>query len=135
MKQFFEKLSRWIGESFNVIRAYSRNILERVNINSKIKNIDNEKNRILQNIGTIVYNLHMNGEIELESCNAMFDEVSNIDKQIISLQKRVEEIESDDVIIPASQNEQGIPDNGIVCECGHANKEEAKFCAFCGKEL
>lgn len=66
MMQFFEKLSKWIGEGFSVIRAYSRHILERVNINTKIKNIDNEKNRILQNIGTIVYNLHINGEIEVE---------------------------------------------------------------------
>ena len=114
MMQFFEKLSKWIGEGFSIIKAYSRNILERVNINTKIKNIDNEKNRIFQNIGTIVYNLHINGEIELESCNTMFDQIADIDKQIISLQKRVKEIESDNVTISASPNEQSTSDDCVV---------------------
>ena len=34
MMQFFEKLSKWIGEGFSILKAYSRNILESVNINT-----------------------------------------------------------------------------------------------------
>ena len=135
MREFFDNFFEGIRECVKKIRTASRNMIEKVRITTKIKDNDKEKSRILQDIGTIVYNLHINGEMELESCNTMFDEVRNIDKQIISLQKRVEEIEDDNVIVSASQNELSIPENSIVCECGNVNKEGAKFCVFCGKEL
>lgn len=53
-------------------------------------------------------------EVELESCNTMFDQIADIDKQIISLQKRVKEIGSDNVTISASPNEQSTSDDCVV---------------------
>ena len=130
MANFFDKLADEVGRSINNVSTSSKNMVEKANINTQIRGSDKERSRILQNIGTIVYNLHMNGETELEACNAMFSEITAIDKRILDLQQRINEIDSAKMQTAAPPQA-----NGIVCECGHANAQGAKFCANCGKEL
>ena len=89
-------------------------------------------------MGTLVYNLHTNGEIEIEQCLGMCAEISTMDQKIAALQQQLQALE-----IPKTQPVQytqtAAPSdtlvNGVRCQCGFVNKEGAKFCAKCGQAL
>lgn len=94
MANFFDKLTSELNKGVASVSESSRLILEKANINTQIKNSHKEKTQLLEDIGTIVYNLYTRGKITIESCEAMFDSVTKIDERIDKLQERIEELET-----------------------------------------
>lgn len=138
MTGFFDKVVDGLNKGVSTVSEGSKLLVEKANLNTQIRDVEKEKFRLLQNLGTLVYNLHASGEINIEQCVGMCSEVSLMDQKILALQQQLQALE-----IPKTQTAQYtqtiIPPepvgNGVVCECGFVNKEGAKFCAKCGKQM
>lgn len=137
MAGFFDKVVVGLNKGVNTVSEGSKLIVEKANLNTQIKDTEREKNRLFQNMGTLVYNLHTNGEIEIEQCIGMCNEISSIEQKIMALQQQLQALE-----IPKTQTAQYTQTttpssivNGVHCQCGFINKEGAKFCSKCGQML
>lgn len=138
MAGFFDKVVEGLNKGVSTVSEGSKLIVEKANLNTQIKDVEREKGRLLQNMGTLIYNLHASGEIKIEQCIGMCNEVSAMDQKIVALQQQLQALE-----VPKTQSVQYaqtiIPSepvaNGVTCECGFVNKEGAKFCAKCGKQM
>lgn len=138
MAGFFDKVVEGLNKGVSTVSEGSKLLMEKANLNTQIKDVERDKNRLLQNMGTLVYNLHASGEIKIEQCVGMCSEVTAMDQKIIALQQQLQALE-----VPKTQPMQYaqtvVPSepvaNGVTCECGFANNEGAKFCAKCGKQI
>ncbi len=138
MAGFFDKVVVGLNKGVNTVSEGSKLIVEKANLNTQIKDTEREKNRLLQNLGTLVYNLHANGEIEIEQCVGMCTEIAAMNQKIVALQQQLQDLE-----MPKTQPVQYTQTaatsapivNGIRCRCGFVNKEGSKFCAKCGQAL
>ncbi|MCD8181229.1 MAG: DUF4315 family protein [Firmicutes bacterium] len=138
MAGFFDKVVVGLNKGVNTVSEGSKFIVEKANLNTQIKDIEKEKNKLLQNMGILVYNLQASGEISIEQCAGICSEVEARDRKIIELQERLKELEAaktqtvqyTQTVVPTEVNT-----NGITCKCGFVNKEGAKFCAGCGQPL
>ena len=138
MAGFFDKVVVGLNKGVNTVSEGSKLIVEKANLNTQIKDTEREKNRLLQNMGTLVYNLHANGEIEIEQCIGMCTEISAMDQKIMALQQQLQALEMPKTQ-PTQYSQTAAPSapivNGVHCQCGFVNKEGAKFCAKCGQAL
>lgn len=139
MAGFLDKVVVGINKGVNSVSEGSKLIVERANINTQIKETEKQKNILLQNMGALVYNLQVSGEIEIPHCTGMCSEITTLDQNILALQKQLQALETSKTPAPATYTQtiapaEAIP-NGITCECGFINKEGAKFCAKCGKPM
>lgn len=138
MAGFFDKVVEGLNKGVSTVSEGSKLLMEKANLNTQIKDVERDKNRLLQNMGTLVYNLHASGEIKIEQCVGMCSEVTAMDQKIIALQQQLQALE-----VPKTQPIQYaqtvVPSetvaNGATCECGFVNNEGAKFCAKCGKQM
>ena len=138
MAGFFDKVVEGLNKGVSTVSEGSKLIVEKANLNTQIKDVERDKNRLLQNMGTLIYNLHANGEIKIEQCVGMCNEVAAMDQKIIGLQQQLQALEIPktttvqyaQTVVPAES-----VSNGVTCECGFVNNEGAKFCAKCGKQI
>lgn len=138
MAGFFDKVVDGLNKGVSTVSEGSKLLVEKANLNTQIREVEREKSRLLQNMGTLVYNLHANGEIEIEQCTGMCNEVLTMDQKIVALQQQLQALE-----VPKTQTVQYTQTvmqtdpivNGVTCECGFVNKEGAKYCAKCGKQI
>lgn len=137
MADFFDKMLVGINKGVNTVSVGSKVLVEKAKLNTQIKDTEWEKNRLFQNIGTLVYNLHINGEVEIEQCAEMYSEVAAIDQKIEMLQRQLQALESPQTQPTryAQTIQPNTAANGVSCKCGFINKEGAKFCAKCGSAL
>ncbi len=137
MAGFFDKVVEGLNRGVSTVSEGSKLIVEKANLNTQIKDTEREKNRLLQNMGTLVYNLQTSGEISIEQCVGMCSEVTAKDRKIIELQEQLHALETAKVQTVQYTTQTVAPTevNGVTCECGFVNKEGAKFCAKCGKQI
>lgn len=138
MAGFFDKVVDGLNKGVTTVSEGSKLLVEKANLNTQIREAEKEKSRLLQNMGTLVYNLHASSEIEIEQCLGMCNEVWTMDQKITGLQQQLQALEA-----PKTQSVQYTQTvtssepiaNGVTCECGFVNNEGAKFCAKCGKQI
>ena len=138
MAGFFDKVVVGLNKGVNTVSEGSKLIVEKANLNTQIRDTEKEKGRLLQNMGTLVYNLHTSGEINIEQCVGMCKEVATMDQRIMELQGQLQALEMPKTQ-PAQYTQTIVPPevitDGVPCSCGFINKDGAKFCAKCGKSL
>ena len=141
MAGFFDKVVVGLNKGVNTVSEGYEFIVERANLNTKIKEAESEKARLLQNLGALVYNLHANGEIEIEQCAGLCSEVTTADNNLCELQQQLQKLEASknqgnqQPQVTQTVTAQQPVTSGVQCECGHTNSQNAKFCAKCGKPL
>lgn len=139
MAGFFDKVVEGLNKGVNTVSEGSKLIVEKANLNTQIKDTEREKNRLLQNMGTLVYNLQASGEISVEQCIGMCNEIAVKDRKIIELQGQLQALEAVKIQTVQYTTQTVAPTdinaNGVICECGFINKEGSKFCAKCGKQV
>ncbi len=125
----FDKVVVGLNKGVNTVSENSKIILEKAQINTELEGVEKEKNSLFLDIGRLVYRLQMSGEINIEQC-------APICEQIAAKDKRAEELRTQLKALEAQRNQQqNIPPNGIRCECGYINGEGSRFCAKCGRPL
>lgn len=138
MAGFFDKVVEGINRGVSTVSEGSKTLVEKANLNTQIKDIEKDKSRMLQNLGTLVYNLHVRGEASIEQCTGMYNEVVAMDQRLVALQQQLQAIEMAKTQ-PMQYAQPAAPAEpvagGVACECGAVNQAGAKFCAKCGKQL
>ena len=136
MASIFDKVIVGINNGINSVSEGSKNMVEKAKLNTQLQAAEDERNLVLQNIGTLVYNLHASGELSVESCKVMCYEVQRYNDQIAALQNQLQNLErgSQPGFDPHLVGSMP-PEGGVRCTCGHINQVGAKFCAKCGNRL
>ena len=134
---FLDKVVVGLNKGVNAFSEGSKLLVEKATLNSQIQDTEKEKNKLLQSMGTLVFNLIVNGEIQLEQCNGMCTEIAAYNKKIGELQQQLQALDAAKVQQPqyVAPEAQAPQDGGIQCQCGCINKAGAKFCSKCGQAL
>lgn len=133
MPQFFEKLKKGIDKGVTTVSVKSKEMLEVSQLRSQIKSLQEEKQRGLEELGSIVYTLYRQGTLELgtERIQAKCGSLAALDQRI---REKEEEIHQVQLRAQEALGKTVVPSVG-VCECGAPVYEGAKFCGGCGKEV
>ena len=140
MASFFDKMVVGINKGVNAVSETSKTFAEKAKLNVKISETEKEMNNLYQCIGSLIYNLYKNDEIEIEKANAMFQEMDNLSAKMQELQEAVRMLDAVKVQgggMPM-QNQAPVQNAApaeTTCSCGHVNVPGAKFCAKCGTSL
>lgn len=134
MAGFLDKVVVSLNKGVNAVREGLKCFVEKATINSEIQDAEKEKNKLLLNMGELVFNLMTSENIKLEQCNGMYSEITSYNEKITELKQKLQTLDSAKVQQPQySQSEtQAVSIDGIQCQCGRINKEGAKFCSKCG---
>ncbi len=124
-----------IAKGVDSAKEGSKVFVEKAKLNTQIQDVEKEKNKLILNMGKLVYNLQSNGEIHIEQCDGICESIMQLDRQIAELQEQVNVLNIPKTQTYGGQNIQQPIENGIQCQCGFMNKETAKFCAKCGQPL
>jgi hypothetical protein len=137
MAGFLDKLVVGVSKGVNTVSEGSKMLVEKAKLNTQIEDAQQEKNHLLHSMGTQIYHLQTSGEIQIEQCVELCNEIAGREQQIIQLKQQLQMLE--EAKIQTVQYTQPITpppvQNGIQCECGYINKDTAKFCARCGKPI
>ena len=138
MAGFLDKVVSGINKGVNTVSEGSKLLAEKAKLTLQIQETEKEKNKMLQNIGTLIYNLQQSGEIQIEQSTGMCNEVTSYNQKIADLQERLHNLDS----VKSNENNSANavyvqPDNANCkhCQCGAVIKEGAKFCSSCGKPV
>ena len=138
MAGLFDKVVVGINKGLNAVSEGSKLVIEKAQINALISDKEKEISHLFNNIGMLVYNLQLKGEINIEQCTDMCNELTKVKGSISELQQqlRLLEAQKPQTSTYDMQNENGQQANdGVTCSCGYTNKVGAKFCANCGQSL
>lgn len=97
MSDFFEKVLTALSRALDFINngiAYS---LKRIHKKKQMRNVQEKKSRIQQNLGELVYKLQTSGKTDISECEPMCAELLALDEKMNVLQKeflRLEESKS-----------------------------------------
>ena len=132
MAGFFDKVVVGINKGVNSVSEGSKNLVEKAKLNVQVQDLEGQKNKILQSMGALVYNLKLEGEIEVPQCDGMYEEIVAINQKLADIQEQLKAFDTSKPQAPACQAPVA---SGVTCSCGFTNKEGAKFCANCGSAL
>ena len=124
-----------IAKGVDSAKEGSKLFVEKAKINSQIQDVVNEKNQLIMNMGSLVYNLQSNGEISIEQCVGICESITQLNQQVADLQEQLKALDAPKTQYYGGQSMQQSIENGVRCQCGAINKEAAKFCSKCGQPL
>lgn len=134
MADLFGKIIIGINKGVNSVSGSSKVIVEKARINAEIEEIGKERIKLIQNMGALVYNLQITGQIKIEQCIPICNEIAMGEMKIEELKKELKDLEN--MKTQNVENKNIAADLGEkLCQCGFINKDTAKFCAGCGKPL
>ncbi len=128
MAGFLDKVVGGINKGVTAVSEGSKTLVEKATINTQLQELDKEKKALMQNLGMLVYNLMLNGEIQIEQCNGMCAEIHVCDQKISELSAQLQSLEAPKAAYAQSAG-------GAVCACGAVNQPGARFCSKCGSPL
>jgi hypothetical protein len=132
MVEFFDKLKKGLDKGVTAVTVKSKEMLEATQLRSQVKTLQEERLRELEELGSIVYTLHVQGKLSegMERVQTKCEKVASLDQK---LREKAEEIYW--VHIKA-QEALGAPALPVaVCACGAPVHEGTKFCGGCGKPV
>lgn len=136
MSDFFERMKEGFNRGVATVSAGSKTMIEKTKINVAIKNLEDEKNQLIETLGNNVYAFYT----ENEGWDIPRTEVAGICKEIIMREeqikinkKKIEILEEEMSQIRNGSNSNTNTDT--KCQCGYINSDEAKFCMKCGSKL
>lgn len=115
MSDFFEKALTGITGAARAVTDSLTYLLKKTRIKKRIQDTQYKKMQMLRNLGELVYNLHMSGDLSVDECVPMCDKITSYSEVIKELQTKAQEIE-DMKIAPAVEEKPQIPEpDTAVC--------------------
>ena len=134
MASFLDKVVYGINKGVSTVSEGSKTLAEKAKLNLQIQEAEKEKNKMLQNIGTLIYNLHQSGEVQVEQSTGMCNEVTAFNQKIADLQEKLKTL--DLAKEAAGTSYASANSDGAACSrCGALIKEGSKFCSGCGQPV
>lgn len=130
MADFFDKVVVGINKGISTVSEGSKSVVEKAKTNVQIQDIEKKRAQLIQNLGALTFNLINEGSLDLPQGEVMYQEITNLNQKIAELQEQMKAKEEQKVQAPVAPVA-----NGVVCTCGHQNKEGARFCSKCGTPL
>lgn len=124
----FDKTFKNISKGMNTVQIKAKMALEKRGIKSQISELENQRNILLQELGSIVYEmLKNNSPLDESKLKSKFDMIQNTELLIANKQESLKELDFE---------EQRLIYGKIVVgkctKCGALLFEEEKFCGKCG---
>jgi len=135
MQGFFDKVTGGINKGVASVSANSKAMLEKSKINSAIVNLEKERKQLTHLLGQRVYdNFKASGEVAGDQ--GIMNFFAEIDKRlelILVQEEQLRRIEEELAMV--TKGTVPIARGDAVCQCGHANVDDARFCAGCGTKI
>lgn len=118
--------------------------MEKTRAQSDLANLEKQRTALIQNLGTLVYNLHASEVISIEQCSDIYNEIVRCDQMKIEIEAYLQQLEMQRIQQQQmNRNPYGYyggapqqPVNGVFCRaCGAKNSEASKFCSGCGSPM
>lgn len=133
MTNFLNNMVTGINKGISNVSENSKNIAEKVKLNMRLQDIEKQEKILFRQLGSLVYNLHISGDIRIEQCDEIFKEISSNKKQSEEIKLGIAALEQNGASGTSGEAQQ-IAD-GITCQCGCVNKKTDSFCRQCGTFL
>jgi NADH pyrophosphatase NudC (nudix superfamily) len=133
MADFLERIKGGIDRGVAAVSARSREMVDVSRLRSQRRAIEDDMKEAFEELGHIVYRLHVNGRLEAEAdrirgkCEGLAQreqQIGAIDEQIRAAQARAQE----------ALSRRPVTATG-TCACGAALLEAARFCGQCGRPV
>lgn len=126
MAEFFDKMIVGINKGASNIKEGSKNFVEKANLNTTLRKLEDEKKKLAELMGFRAYELIIGGTQITTELEGFCSEMANRDEQIEKIKQSLAALDS----------KQSNDSEAKSCSsCGNVNKSDAKFCAKCGTKL
>lgn len=124
-----------LSKGLTALNVKTNNFMEQTKCKTYISTLENEIRELKLQIGTIVYEKRINGEVIETSVDELIEQVHVKYEEISVQQQRIAQIiKEEQNILGTAQNNQDTP--AIFCsQCGGQNESNYKFCCKCGAPL
>lgn len=133
MVEFFDKLRKGFDKGVTTVSVRSKEMLETTQLRTQVKTLQDERQRGLEELGSIVYTLHLQGKLNegLERVQAKCETVATLDQKIREKEAEIRQTHR------KAQEALGGGELRILgeCSCGTAIHEGTKFCRTCGRPV
>lgn len=129
----FEKIKSGINKSVATVNVTSSVYLETSKCRVMIENNENSIRELTMRLGELVYLLWLQGQEDKASVEAIAQEIKEKKQEIVALEARIREVESEKQIILNGATKDSVV--GRCPKCGQECLPEALFCGFCGFKL
>lgn len=130
----FEKIKSGINKSVATVNVTSSVYLETSKCKVMIENNENSIRELTMKLGELTYRLWLQGQEDQEAVEAIAVEIREKKQEILSLEARIREVESEKQIIlnGAASKDSG---ESHCPKCGNPCLPDALFCGSCGLRL
>lgn len=125
MAEFFDK----IREGIDKVSIKAKETIEVTKIKGQISKIQEQKKKAFEELGSLVYEMLVNDNLEVDKLREKTGIIKELDKQIKEKEQELIEVQS-----KAQQEIEGLKSTR-KCECGAIIPEDSKFCVKCGKKI
>lgn len=129
MADFFDKVKQGVGKGVTTVSVKSKEMLESSKLKSQIAEIQKQKREALEELGNIVYTMHLKDAFDEERLRTKSAAIASLDEQIKQKENELAETHA------KAQEALGKPKAIGVCACGAEIHEDAKFCGRCGAKV
>ncbi|HEV2352243.1 MAG TPA: zinc ribbon domain-containing protein [Terriglobia bacterium] len=127
MGNFFDKVKQGVGKGVTTVSVKSKEMLETSKLKSQIADIQKQKREALEELGNIVYIMHLKSAFDEERLHIKSASIAALEEQIRAKEAELAETHA------KAQEALGRPKPVGVCACGAEIHEGTKFCGKCGK--
>ena len=135
MAKFLDNIKSGAGKAVATASATTKAMMEKNKINAVIDNLEKDKKELVELLGQKTYDVFkLNSRIENDNIVSF---ITEIDKRIEQIEAQKQELNrvDEELAMVTKGGSTGIVADGVACECGGINAEDAKFCVKCGSSL
>jgi len=127
MPELFEKIKGKVDESISKISSKSKDTVELATLRSQLRNFEKEKNRKINELGSLVYDMLRRDSYDENNIKEFFSNIIQTDKNIVTLEHEIKKIQAHAEITKVNSM--------ASCECGASFLINQKYCSVCGKHV
>jgi len=125
-----------VGDKVVEASIRSREALEARQVEGKISDLQNQKNKAIVEVGNTVYSMYLGKAFDQEAITKQCEAITALDAQIKEQQEELEQVHKKaDEMVAIQTREEAAATKAVCPQCGTALQGAPKFCPSCGKQL
>ena len=136
--KMFGKIKESIDKGIVSVSVKSSTYLEIEKLKTKVGNTAGKMDVVASEMGAAVYSQWKDGSVNMEYIGTVCTHMKELEEEIAGYQAQIGQLEQEKAkILGGDGTVYGIAGrgNGLTCDCGSVNEQEARFCISCGKPL
>ena len=127
MQDLMEKVKGKVVEAISAISSKSLNSIALMELRTKLRNLEKEKEDTINELGRLVYDLLRRNDYNDQRIKDFYSSISLIERQIETIENEIKRRQE----VSATKGMTST----AVCECGAGLTSGQKFCSTCGKDV